>query len=66
MKDIYLTVEAFAGTSIDRACEAAINLADQLKIPIVFKFNGERMIAHPGPAMTSHIRAKLLAHNYQK
>lgn len=41
------TVEAFAGTHIDRACEQATNVATILGVVVHFKFNGVPCYARP-------------------
>ena len=46
--DIYLEVNALAGSSIDRTCTQVVELADRICIPVHFRFNGVTCIAHPG------------------
>lgn len=42
------TVEAFAGTHIDRACKQATNVASLLDVVVRFDFNGVQCYARPG------------------
>ncbi|MBT0667013.1 hypothetical protein HT136_01355 [Novosphingobium profundi] len=54
-----LTVEFFAGTTIEEASEQAQALADKLDLTVAFKFNGVMCHAAPGGS------AELLAADQQ-
>lgn len=48
MRNLFLKVEALAGSEIRRTCDEAIQLADKLGITVEFNFNEVIVLARPG------------------
>jgi hypothetical protein len=54
MTEIYIPVEVLAGASIERAAEAAVELADRTNTSVKIRFNGIDLFAHPDLTTASH------------